>query len=79
MEQYRNRLRIGAALMGTGFLAEVVMLVGMAVDRRPPIWVWGLLLLIGVGAAVVASAFVAAARERTRRTRAAAGAEAPRR
>lgn len=79
MERFRTRLRFGAALMAVGFIAEVVMLVGMAVDRRPPIWVWGLLLLIGVGAAVVASAFVAAARERSRRTRAAAGQSSPRR
>jgi len=79
MERYRTRLRIGAALMAVGFIAEVVMLVGMAVDRRPPVWVWGLLLLIGVGAAVVASAFIAAARERSRRTRAAAGEAPPRR
>ena len=79
MERYRNRLTIGAGLMAVGFLAEVVMLVGMTVDRRPPVWVWGLLLLIGLGAAIVASAFVATARERTRRTRAAAGPTAERR
>ena len=69
MEQFRTRIRLGAALMGVGLLAELVMLSGLVIEQRPPAWFWGLLLLIGVGALVLASAFVGAARDRTRRTR----------
>lgn len=60
---------VGTALMGLGFISVLAMLSGFVVSERPPSWVWGMLLWIGVGAAVFVSAFVAAARDRTTRTR----------
>lgn len=69
MEQFQTRLRLGAALMVVGFVAELIMLSGLVIDARPPAWLWGFILLIGVGAVIVVSAFLATARDRTRRTR----------
>lgn len=60
---------VGTALMGLGFLAVVGMLSGLFVDERPPSWIWGMLLWIGVGAGIFVSAFVASARDRRDRTR----------
>ena len=60
---------VGTALMGLGFVAVIAMLTGLFVDERPPSWIWGMLLWIGVGAGVFVSAFVAAARDRRDRTR----------
>lgn len=68
VERFRSRLILGAALMGVGFLAELVMLSGLVIEQRPPAWFWGLLLWIGVGSVVVVSAFVSAARDRRERT-----------
>lgn len=73
MEKYQSRLRIGAALMAIGFVAELVMLTGLVFPEREPSWFWGLFLLIGVGSAVVVSAFTAAAKDRRIRTTAALG------
>lgn len=59
---------VGTALMALGFLAVLGMLSGFVITERPPSWVWGMLLWIGVGAGVFVSAFVAAARDRSVRT-----------
>lgn len=74
MERFRTRLLVGTGLMAVGFVAELVMLAGVVLPERPPVWFWGLMLLIGVGAAVVVSAFVASARDRRERTARALGA-----
>ncbi len=68
MERYRKRLIVGAALMTVGFVAELVMLSGLFTADRPPVWVWSLVLLIGVGGVVLISAFRAAGRDRRDRT-----------
>jgi uncharacterized membrane protein YfcA len=70
MERYRTRMIVGTALMALGFISVLGMLSGFIVSERPPSWVWGMLLWIGVGAGVFVSAFVAAARDRSSRTRA---------
>lgn len=70
MEQYRTRMIVGTALMGLGLAAELIMLSGRMLDERPPAWIWGMILWIGVGGAVLISAFVAAGRDRRERTRA---------
>ena len=68
MERFRTRLIVGGVLMAVGFVAEVVMLAGIVLPERPPVWFWSLLLCIGIGGAVIMSAFRAAARDRARRT-----------
>ena len=73
MERYRNRLVVGAALMVVGFLAELVMLAGIVLPERPPVWFWSLILCIGIGGAIIVSAFRAAGRDRSHRTAQALG------
>jgi len=68
MERFRTRLIVGTALMGVGFIAVFVMMLGFVFPQRPPSWIWAMVLWIGAGAGVVVSAFVSAATDRRRRT-----------
>ncbi len=77
MERFRTRLVTGAVLMVVGFVAELVMLTGIVLPERPPVWFWSLILCIGIGGATIVSAFRAAGRDRAHRTAQALGEPGP--
>lgn len=59
--------------MAVGFAAELVMLTGIVLPERPPVWFWSLILCIGIGGVTIVSAFRAAGRDRAHRTAQALG------